>query len=179
MTRRGSLVILALLAAGHAGAETVDPANSQVFVTKADCQALVHHRASADVKYKPGVDVHGNYVAPADLPGSRIPNLVPEKIQFPLNINPANYAKGTATGAKTTTTTTTTTSSSTTTTTTTSTATPGVGASATQNRYDNSSVAVAQVSFDLRSGRVTVNGQPLGDPQEAIVAEACQKAGIR
>lgn len=34
------------------------------------CQTLSRHRPSADVEYKPGVDVKGRPVAPADLPGS-------------------------------------------------------------------------------------------------------------
>ncbi|MDD5586508.1 MAG: hypothetical protein PHY92_06075 [Alphaproteobacteria bacterium] len=40
---------------------TVDP----VF-----CRALVKHVPDADVTYRPGVDVNGRPVAPADLPGS-------------------------------------------------------------------------------------------------------------
>ncbi|WP_431858828.1 hypothetical protein [Azospirillum sp.] len=34
------------------------------------CRTLPRHVPSADVEYKPGVDVRGNRVAPADLPGS-------------------------------------------------------------------------------------------------------------
>lgn len=34
------------------------------------CKALVKHVPSSDVAYKPGVDVHGKPVAPADLPGT-------------------------------------------------------------------------------------------------------------
>jgi len=34
------------------------------------CQTLTRHRPAADVEYKPGVDVRGRPVAPADLPGS-------------------------------------------------------------------------------------------------------------
>lgn len=45
-------------------------AESEVTVTARDCQRLVAHRPSDDVAFKPGVDVHGNPVAPADLPGS-------------------------------------------------------------------------------------------------------------
>lgn len=43
---------------------------STITVTATDCQRLVRHQPSADVAYKPGVDVNGNAVAPADLPGS-------------------------------------------------------------------------------------------------------------
>ncbi|MBP2299536.1 hypothetical protein [Azospirillum picis] len=34
------------------------------------CRAMVAHRPAPDVQYRPGVDVHGRPVAPADLPGS-------------------------------------------------------------------------------------------------------------
>lgn len=34
------------------------------------CQALTRHRPAPDVEYRPGVDVHGRPVVPADLPGS-------------------------------------------------------------------------------------------------------------
>lgn len=45
-------------------------AASTITVTATDCQRLVAHQPAADVAYKPGVDVNGNAVAPADLPGS-------------------------------------------------------------------------------------------------------------
>jgi hypothetical protein len=43
---------------------------STITVTATDCQRLVRYQPSADVAYKPGVDVNGKPVAPADLPGS-------------------------------------------------------------------------------------------------------------
>ncbi len=39
-------------------------------ITDQDCRQIVAHVASSDVNYKPGVDVYGHKVAPADLPGS-------------------------------------------------------------------------------------------------------------
>ncbi|MEQ8193559.1 MAG: hypothetical protein RIB59_03630 [Rhodospirillales bacterium] len=58
----------------------------QVTVTKADCQRIVQHVPSADVEYKPGVDVYGRKVAPADLGGS--PQIkLPETITFDLKID--------------------------------------------------------------------------------------------
>ena len=51
------------------------------------CQALVKHTPSADTAYQPGgVDVNGNSVAPADLPGSPQMKL-PDKIQIPLTFS--------------------------------------------------------------------------------------------
>ncbi len=38
-------------------------------VTEADCARLVKHRPAPGVEYRPGVDVHGRPVAPADLDG--------------------------------------------------------------------------------------------------------------
>lgn len=68
-TRRFAFLSLALavgsLCVGDSAAEA-----SSIVVKATDCQRLVQHRASADVAYKPGVDVNGNPVAPADLPGS-------------------------------------------------------------------------------------------------------------
>ncbi len=39
-------------------------------ITRADCKRLVVHEAAPDVAYRPGVDVHGRPVTPADLNGS-------------------------------------------------------------------------------------------------------------
>ena len=50
------------------------------------CNALVNATPDADVAYQPGVDVDGNAVAPADLPGPKQIKL-PSKFQIPLTIN--------------------------------------------------------------------------------------------
>lgn len=61
-------------------------AQATVKVSEQDCSNLVKHVASADVNYKPGVDVRGNSVAPADLnSGSQI--AAPEVISFPLTLD--------------------------------------------------------------------------------------------
>ena len=74
------------LCAGQGG----DSRDQSVFVTRQDCARLVAHQASPDVTYKPGADVHGRYVPPADLPGAVAPGL-PDRIQFDLKINPLAY----------------------------------------------------------------------------------------
>lgn len=51
-----------------ADSEAVSAATITVSAT--DCERLVSHIPNADVAYTPGVDVNGNPVAPADLPGS-------------------------------------------------------------------------------------------------------------
>jgi len=95
MSRKPAIFLAALLSAPLclAWAEEVTVTNQPVYVTKSDCARLVTYHPSPDVAYKPGQDVHGKYVAPADLPGSQMPGLVPDKIEFNLNINPMNYAQ--------------------------------------------------------------------------------------
>ena len=53
-------------------------------ISKTDCERIVKYVANQDVTYKPGVDVHGKPVAPADLPGSQIQ--LPEKIFIDLSL---------------------------------------------------------------------------------------------
>lgn len=55
-------------------------------VDPALCRALIKHVPDADVAYQPGVDVHGNPVAPADLPGAPQMQL-PDQIKIPLTLN--------------------------------------------------------------------------------------------
>ncbi|MGE3624465.1 MAG: type II toxin-antitoxin system RelE/ParE family toxin [Bdellovibrionales bacterium] len=56
------------------------------FIDPALCNALVKHVPAPDVEYQPGVDVEGNPVAPADLPGQ--PRIkLPEKIHIPLTVS--------------------------------------------------------------------------------------------
>jgi len=57
-------------------------------VTPAFCNALVKHTPDANVAYQPGVDVEGNAVAPADLPGAPQMKL-PDQIKIPLTLNRA------------------------------------------------------------------------------------------
>ncbi|MEP4380728.1 MAG: hypothetical protein ABJ215_09005 [Alphaproteobacteria bacterium] len=54
-------------------------AQTTVRITESDCSRLVTHVAAADVNYRPGVDVNGNAVAPADLnaqPQIRVPDVI-------------------------------------------------------------------------------------------------------
>lgn len=63
-----------------------DSAKTKVTISPEDCQRLVQYRPSADVAYKPGVDVNGKPVAPADLPGSaRI--TAPNEITIDLSVD--------------------------------------------------------------------------------------------
>lgn len=57
------LVLLTLPAAAQTDPPTIR-------IDPAACRYVARHQPSADVEYKPGVDVHGKPVAPADLPDS-------------------------------------------------------------------------------------------------------------
>ncbi len=57
-----------------------------VLVDGEACLALVRHQPDADVAFRPGLDVSGRQVVPAELAGAtRID--IPETIRFPLTIN--------------------------------------------------------------------------------------------
>lgn len=59
-------MLIPVLAAGvPAAAQT-----RTVTITKADCSRLARHVPSNDTAYRPGVDVHGKPVVPADLGGT-------------------------------------------------------------------------------------------------------------
>jgi len=50
------------------------------------CTSVTHHIADANVAYVPGLDLHGNKVAPADLPG--YPNFeMPVRVKVPLTLS--------------------------------------------------------------------------------------------
>ncbi|MGD9743784.1 MAG: hypothetical protein AB7F08_14070 [Dongiaceae bacterium] len=73
-------------------------ADSIVQMSREDCAQVVKHQPAADVAYQPGVDAHGNAVAPADLPGTptlalppEIPVLISVDLQDRYNL-PANSA---------------------------------------------------------------------------------------
>lgn len=57
-------------------------------ISTADCRRLVAHAPSADVTYKGGVDVRGNPVVPADLPGSAAIDL-PAFFEIPITVDTA------------------------------------------------------------------------------------------
>lgn len=62
-------------------------------ITKKDCRRVVRHQVSADVAYKPGVDVRGKAVAPADLSGGfTIP--LPDVYEFNITKDLSAYLGG-------------------------------------------------------------------------------------
>lgn len=71
-----------------------------ITITREGCAALQQYVPAPDVDYKPGVDVDGNAVAPADLGGT--PSIkIPDEIVIPITVllqqklgipaNPADY----------------------------------------------------------------------------------------
>jgi len=84
--RRFFCILLSSVALIAGNALAQKNATTEVKIAPDDCRRLVQHRASADVAYKPGVDVNGNPVAPADLPGqARI--TAPNEITINLTID--------------------------------------------------------------------------------------------
>ncbi len=71
-------------AAGSQQLSLEDPLT--VRIKKADCIELVKHEPDDDVAYRPGVDVHGNAVAPADLYGGHAIEL-PQTVVIPIEVD--------------------------------------------------------------------------------------------
>ena len=78
----------AMFAAGTAVAE-----ETKITITKKDCRRLVRHTASADVAYRPGVDVRGRKVVPADA-GGRVPLKLPDVFEFNIDVDIRKYLGG-------------------------------------------------------------------------------------
>ena len=53
-------------------------------VSRTDCERIVKYTADPDVTYKPGVDVHGKPVAPADLNDNQVK--IPDQIFIELSL---------------------------------------------------------------------------------------------
>lgn len=71
------------------GGATAATGQITVQLSEQDCGRLVRHVASDDVAYRPGVDVDGNAVAPADLDDrGSIPD--PNVVVFPLTLDLAS-----------------------------------------------------------------------------------------
>lgn len=171
--------VLAASAPAQQGGDT------RVVISKQDCARLVQYQPSPDVAYKPGVDVRGKPVVSADTdPGRQamIDKLVPETLEFPVKINPMNYASrkaalrskssteaaiaaggGTATAAQ------------------------NQALSSAQSKldrmesrgYGDTTAEVAKVKYDLARNTFTINGEPLVSEDQRALAEACSRQGVR
>jgi hypothetical protein len=130
-------------------ADEVTVSGATAYVTRHDCAALVGHLPPPSIDYKPGVDVHGKYVAPADLPAGTPDLGLPDRITFELKVNPLTYGGAAST------------------------------AQSSPNRFAETQTSMGKVDVDPNTGAVTINGQPLGGDDNRAVAEACRKAGFR
>ena len=150
--RRGICGALAFLSAGvafqlggiisAASAQTPETAGStEGSISDEACRRLVRHVPDADVAYKPGVDVRGNSVAAAELPGTNTLKL-PESIQFNLTVDVLS----------------------------------DYGVDDHSPLRPTGETIIGVVTFDLLSGALTFNGEPLGDLEQAVLAAACRKA---
>lgn len=86
MRRDFATLFVAVLAAGVAAPPAAADEDTTVQITREDCGRLVRHLPAADVEYKPGVDVRGRKVAPADLGGGSQWK-VPEAITIDIGID--------------------------------------------------------------------------------------------
>jgi hypothetical protein len=80
-----SLIILSL--AMFAAGGIAQAAGTKAKVSGRDCKRLVQYQASADVNYKPGIDVRGRRVAGIDLAGGMKLKL-PKTVEFDIAFNP-------------------------------------------------------------------------------------------
>jgi hypothetical protein len=85
---RGFLAILLLLAAGAALAD-----GGRLRIPREDCRRLVEHRPDPGAAYRPGKDVRGKPVAPADLPGG-LRLEAAEEVEFDISFNPLRGRSG-------------------------------------------------------------------------------------
>ncbi len=117
---------------------------TEVKIAPEDCRRLVQHRASADVAFKPGVDVRGNPVAPADLPGqARI--TAPNEITINLTIDVLRQ----------------------------------YGVPADSLLAPSGEASVGTIKYDISSGKLTYNDQPLSDPEQDALAAACSSIKMK
>ncbi len=87
MTFQAAAVIL-LVSASMAVADDI-----KITITEKNCQRVEKHIARSDVAFKPGVDVHGRPVTPADVNDNRL--VLPESIVIDLSLPLADlYAPG-------------------------------------------------------------------------------------
>jgi hypothetical protein len=84
-------IAVCLLAAVSAQAADPPP-QPRASITKAECQRLMRQMNTKGAAYRPGVDVHGKPVKPADMAGSGGGlKILPEVIEFNYTINPVGY----------------------------------------------------------------------------------------
>lgn len=91
---KGSVAAAAVAIALTAGMAPAIAAETVIRIPRADCARMVEHRPAPGVAYKPGVDVRGKKVAPADLPGSNAVIKVPKLVEIEISFNPLRGGAG-------------------------------------------------------------------------------------
>jgi hypothetical protein len=142
--RLAPAVILFALAATMAATMSVvahaqndsDERPERIVVTEKECKKLIRFMPGGDVAYKPGVDVHGNKVVGADLPGTQRIQL-PDVIAIDITVNIYEHLGITP-----------------------------------PTRLGDSSAKIGVVEF--KRGKLTFNGQSLGDPAMEDVVAVCR-----
>jgi hypothetical protein len=140
-----ALGILCSFFALNAHAETVK-------LSTGDCTKLVQHQPADDVTYKPGVDVRGKPVAPADLGGGT--NMqIPDEIDIHIGIDLADRMAWRGSAAS---------------------AIPGLPPSGPTRRvlpYEEASVGM----LTIIGNDAYWNGERIAPQDEALLAEACRQ----
>ena len=100
MISREALIRTAAVAglAATALAGVAAPVSAQrqtLVISDADCRQLVAHGARNDVNFKPGVDVHGRPVKPADLESNSAIKL-PDEISIDISVEIYTFLRQTA-----------------------------------------------------------------------------------
>jgi len=80
----GYVIVSALIYSVAAAHDSQEAAT--VKISQADCAALVGHVPAADVAFKPGVDLAGRPVAPAD-PNAAPTLVLPERFSIPISVD--------------------------------------------------------------------------------------------
>ncbi len=151
----------ALPAAGHsnevAGTEVED--TGTLTITVRDCKRLLVHGVRPDVAYKPGVDVRGKKVAPADYAGD-IKLKLPDDYAFDIPVDIRRFMGGPAADAK-------------------AHAAPSKQAFEKAARIGAGQATVGTVRYNINSGRLTFNGQSLTPEARTELAHKCREMMIR
>jgi hypothetical protein len=86
---RKFLAIALFLTLGAAGGQAVAESDgARIRIPRQDCLRMVEHRPDPGVEYKPGRDVRGKPVPPADLPGSSLRLEPADEVEFEISFNP-------------------------------------------------------------------------------------------
>jgi hypothetical protein len=142
---RSAILMAALVASSAAPAEQIE----SITVTADSCRRVTAHVPAPDVAYKPGVDVRGRAVAPADL-GGGYPDLMPEQITINLGVDLADrLGRARAKAAKQ----------------------PATAANRPTLPYEGK---VPLGTVTLKGNQLYWNDQPLAPQDEAALAAACR-----